>query len=148
MDLLPGWSYSLAQILKYNYDALAGQSHYEVIMYWAYSLLHTPHCYSTVLNWLILQSLKFLSHVQNHLSGTSPLAFWPRNWTLIGEHCSRVFPVNTINVSFYCGKTMLEILLYAECNQSRILLHWHHSTIVLTDRCSTTNQSCIRPICK
>jgi hypothetical protein len=35
-----------------------------VIMYWAYRLVHKPHCYSTVFNRLMLHRLAFLSHVQ------------------------------------------------------------------------------------
>ena len=45
-----------------NNNALAGkfkQSQYVVIMYWSCSLLHKPHCYSTVFNWLMFHRLTF-----------------------------------------------------------------------------------------
>jgi hypothetical protein len=48
-----------------NNNALVGQfkqSQYAVIMYWAYSLLQQPNCYSTVCNWLILHRLDLGLH--------------------------------------------------------------------------------------
>ena len=46
---------------------MAGQfkhSQYAAIMYWAYGLLHKPHCYRTVYNWLMLDRIMFEKSVK------------------------------------------------------------------------------------